>query len=100
MPALRGLASEISADAPQSHGPGQHLGQAGAEHADLAAPVEIVGRCRARRMRKKGGADRQIAKYCGDQNVHGTTTGFGELNSGYSVAARLAIPKSPQAMFP
>src|ERR1700720_1284952 len=51
-------------------------------------------------MGKKGGANREIAKYCGDQNVHQPNPGFGELNSGYSVATRLAIPKSRKAMIP
>jgi len=36
----------------------------------LAAPIKIVGHCRARRMSKKRSTDRQIAKYCRDQNFH------------------------------
>ncbi len=62
--------SETPAEAPQTERPRQHLGEAGAEHAGLATPIKIVGHCRARRMSKKGGADRQVAKCCGDKDFH------------------------------
>src|SRR5262249_37290860 len=92
--AQRLIASEGATEAPEGERPSEHLRKARAEDADLRSPVKIIRRRGAHRMGKKCGADREIAKCCRCQDFHVFEPGFGEPNSGYSVPAQLAIPKS------